>query len=179
MTWGRLIALLALVGLVLYCRGPSASSIVGDTLISVEEGWLDYKDTRLDADWGPLETRVGNARLFERAKYKSAPYFTHHVVLTTGQFSDSEFVSIRHNGGGNFIWSAPKKPEGSIIVLHMIPLDTDVLDQLEAIDDGDLVEIVGRDEVDSKIAGDDGSWIQLNHSNHKYLLVEQVGPAVD
>ena len=174
MTWGRVVAVLALVGLVLYCRGPSASTVVGDTFIQRDEGWLRYKETRYEAEWGPEIVYAGDARFIERAKYKSAPFFTHHAVITTGEFSDPDLVNLRHNGGGNFIWAAPRKPEGTIIVPHLVPLDRDVLARLKSIDDGDAVELIGRDEVDSRIDGDDGSWIQLNHSNHKYVLVERV-----
>lgn len=174
MTWGRIAAVVALVALVLYCRGPSASTVVGDTFIQPDEGWLRYKEVRYEAEWGPEIVHEGDARFIERAKYKSAPFFTHHVVVTTGEFSDPDLVNLRHNGGGNFFWSAPKQPEGTIIVLHLVPLDRDVLDQLQSIDNGDAVKLVGREEVDSRVDGDDGSWLKLGHSNHKYLLVERV-----
>ncbi len=173
MTWSRVLLVLLLAAGALYCKVPRVSKIVADTSISVEDGWIDYRDVRYQAEWGPEEARAGNARLFERAKYKSAPFFTHHTVLTTGEFSDSELVTIRHTGGGNFTWAAPRKPEGTLVVLHIVPLDEDVLDQLGTIDDGDLVELTGRVEIDGKVSGSDGSWLRLGHSNHKYFLVER------
>lgn len=179
MTWGRVVVVAALVALVLYCRGPSASSIVSETTLSPDEGWLEYREARFEAEWGPRITREGRTRFFERAKYKSAPFFTHHTVLTTGEFSDPELVSIRKTGGGSFSWAAPRKPKGTLVVLHMVPLDEDVLDQLQAIDDGDRVELVGREEVDGGVTGSDGSGMRLGSRNHKLFLVERATPLPD
>ena len=173
MTRGRVLLALALVGAWFFFKWPSATRIVSDTTVAVDEGWVDYKDVRYEAEWGDEVVRAGHARLFERAKYKSAPFFTHHTVLTTGDYSDSELVEIRHSGGGNFFWTSPRKPEGSLVALHIVPLNDDVLDQLRQIDDGDRVELVGRDEADGEVRGSDGSWLKLAHSNHRYMLVER------
>lgn len=173
MTWGRVLAVVAVVATVLYCRGPSAARVVANTSISPDQGWIDYKDVRYQAEWGPEVIRRGNARLFERAKYKAAPVFTHHTVLTTGEHSDPELVHIRHSGGGSFFWTAPRAPKGSLVVLHMVPLDEEVLSQLQEITDGDLVELAGREEVDGSVRGSDGSFLRLAHGNHKYFLVER------
>lgn len=172
MTRGRVLFVLALLALFLYLRWPTASSVVGDTWVVPEEGWLEYKGVRYEAEWGPEVVYEGNARLFERAKYRSAPFFTHHTALATGDFSDPALVTISHNGGGNFLWGAPQKPEGSLVVLHMVPLNAEALDQLKRIDDGDLVELVGREEIDGHVTGANGKSLRLTHGNHKYLLVE-------
>jgi hypothetical protein len=179
MTWGRALAVLALAALFLYFKWPSASTVVGNTWVLPEEGRLEYEGVDYRAEWGPEVVYEGSARLFERAKYKLAPFFTHHTALSTGDFADSDLVSIVHNGGGNFIWTAAEKPEGTLVVLHMIPLDADVLDQLEEIDDGEPVRLVGRHESDSRIDGPDGMYVRLNHGNHKYLLVESAIPLPD
>lgn len=172
MTRGRVLFVLAILALLLYLKWPSASSVVGDTWVVPDEGTLEYQGARWEAEWGPEVVHQGTARLFERAKYKSAPFFTHHTVLTTGDFSNPELVEIVHQGGGNFFWSSRSKPAGSLVALHMVPLNADVLQQLRQIDDGDRVELVGRHESDSRIDGEDGAYVRLNHSNHKYLLVE-------
>lgn len=172
MTRGRVLFVLALLALFLYLKWPSASSVVSHTSIAPEEGWLEYEGVRYQAEWGPEVVYQGSARLFERAKYKSAPFFTHHTALATGDFSDPALVTISHTGGGNFLWGAPAKPAGSLVILHIVPLDGEVLDQLKQIDDGDRVELVGRVETDGHVTGDNGKSLRLTHGNHKYLLVE-------
>ena len=172
MSRGWVLLVLALAALYLFFKWPSASTVVADTWVVPDEGRIEYKDVAYRAEWGPEVVYEGHARLFERAKYKLAPFFTHHTALSTGDFADPKLVAIVHNGGGNFIWTAAEKPEGTLMVLHMIPLNADVLDQLEEIDDGDLVELVGRHETDSRIDGPNGMYVRLNHGNHKYLLVQ-------
>lgn len=173
MSGPRLFAgLLVLAVLVLLFRGPSADAIVRNTTIAPEAGWIQFKDVRFEAEWGDQVSYRGYARLFERARYKSAPFFTHHTMLSTGDYAVAKRVQMRHNGGGSFSWSAQVEPEGTVVALHIVPRDDRVLRQLKRIDDGDLVELVGRVELDGHVKGSDGSYHRLGRSNHKYLLVE-------
>ena len=48
------------------------------------------------------------------------------------------------------------------------------LDNLKQIEKGQRVEFLGREEVDSRIEASDGSFVALGHSNHKFLLLQDV-----
>ncbi|MFQ5526406.1 MAG: hypothetical protein ACE5GX_09125 [Thermoanaerobaculia bacterium] len=174
MSLRHLLLLLAVAAAFLYLRGPSAGRVVSNTVISPESGIIQYKAVLYEADWGPEIVHSGNIRLIERARYKPAPFFTHHGLITTGEFSDPEIVEVRHTGGGNFIWTAKERPEGTLVALHFVPRDRTALRALASLDDGDAVELIGREEVDGAVKGSDGSFLRLQHDNHRYLLVESV-----
>ena len=166
--------MLAALAAFLYLRGPSAARIVSDTIIAIEDDSIQYKAVRYEAEWSEQVTHAGDIRLIDRAKYKSAPFFTHHAVLTTGEYSDPKIVKIGDSGGGNFYWTAKKQPEGTLVALHFVPRDATVLRALKRIDEGDAVALVGREEIDGQVKGSDNSYLSLQHDNHKYLLLEEV-----
>lgn len=179
MTIQRALLVLVVAAAFLYLRGPSASQIVSNTVIATERGTIQYKTATYEAEWGPEVTHSGDVRLIDRAKYKSAPFFTHHAVLTTGEYSDPAIVKLGDSGGGNFYWTAKKQPEGTLLALHFVPRDPIVLRALKRIDEGDSIAFVGREEIDSNINGSNGSYIRLQHNNHRYLLLEEVRPLGD
>ena len=167
---------LVLVGLgVLYCRGPSAKTVVAATYVNVESGRLEYRGSGFAAEWGEPVVHQGDLRRIERARYKFAPFFTHHAVVTTGDYSDPALVTVSPFRGGSIVWAAQTAPQGTLIVLHFIPYDASILAQLARLDDGDCARFVGREEKDGTIRGDDGAYSRLNSANHRYLLVEAVG----
>lgn len=157
-----------------FLRGPSPARIASQTVISPEAGTLEYRGVHYEAEWGEPVTRTGDIRLIDRAKYKSAPFFTHHAVLTTGDFSDPSRVKLGDSGGGSFYWTAKEQPEGTILALHFVPQDEIVVRVLEALNEGDTVTLIGRDEVNGEVKGSDGSFLRLRHDNHKYVLLQEV-----
>lgn len=158
----------------LYLRGPSAGRVVSNTIVAAESGYIQYKSVRYTAEWGPEVVHAGDIRLVDRAKYKSAPFFTHHAVVTTGDYSDPELVKINDAGGGNFYWTAKKRPAGTILALHFVPRDKQALIALKRVDSGDSVEFVGREEIDGAVQGSDGTYLRLQHDNHRYVLLDGV-----
>ena len=170
----HLVALIAVVGIYLLTRPPSGEKIARKMDISVEAGSIAYDGVVYSTEWGKPVTRKGDIRHFIRAYNKHVPIVTFHAVLTTGEFSDPEIVTIDHNGGGSYFWRSKKQPEGTLIVLHFVPESDIVFRALRGIDVGDSVEIVGRDETRGAIEGDDGSYLRLGHDNHKFVLVSQV-----
>jgi hypothetical protein len=174
LTIRRALLLLVVAAAFFYLRGPSVGRIVSNTVITAEEGTIQYKAVRYEAEWGPEITHSGDVRLIDRAKYKPAPFFTHHAVLTTGEYSDPDIVKITDSGGGNFYWTAKKQPQGTLIALHFVPRDQTVLRALKRIDEGDSIAFVGREEVDGSVEGSDGSYMTLRHDNHRYLLLDEV-----
>lgn len=176
MIYRLLVGLLLVAGAALYCRGPSARTIVADTRLAVAEGTLEYRGRRYAAEWGEPVVHRGHLRRIERARYAFAPFITHHAVLTTGDFSDPERVTVGPFRGGSVLWSASSQPRGTLVVLHFIPRDAVALAELARLDDGDCAELGGREEVDGHIHGEEGAFARLNSSNHRYFLLEGGAP---
>ena len=170
----HLVAIIAVVGFFLVTRPPSGEKIARQMEISVEAGTVFYGGVVYTTKWGQPLTRSGDIRHFIRAYNKRVPIVTFHAVLTTGEFSDPDIVTIDHNGGGNYIWRSKKQPNGTLIALHFVPESDVVFKALRGIDIGDSVEIVGRDEMRGAIEGADGSYLRLGHDNHKFVLVSRV-----
>lgn len=69
---------------------------------------------------------------------------SHDILITSGDFSDSDLVSTRVSNH-RFIWH-PKngiQPDGSINLLHTVPINQDIFLKLKEIKNGDVVRITG------------------------------------
>jgi hypothetical protein len=170
----HLVVIILVGGIFLMTRPPSGEKIAREMSVDVEEGTISYAGVTYTAKWGRSESRQGDVRHVIRAYDKIVPVVIFHIVLTTGEFSDPDVVALDHNGGGNYIWRSKKKPEGTLIVLHLVPESDIVFRALRGLDDGDTVEIVGRDETRGSIEADSGAFLRLRHSNHKFVLVSKV-----
>ena len=170
----HLVVLIIAVAIYVMMRPPSAAKIIRGMEVSIPAGTIEYADVRYTATWSDSIVRSGDIRYLSRAYTKSVPMVIYDVVLTSGEFSDPSIVEIESTGGGNFYWRAGKQPQGTLVVLHVIPENEVVLRSLEAVDEGSRIEIVGRDEVDGSIEGADGSFLRLRHGNHKFVLASRV-----
>ena len=157
-----------------YFKTPSADSIVEKMHVDIENMTIDYGDVTYSAEWGHVTSHIGDIRYIGRAYDKNAPYITNDAVVTTGEFSDPSIVRISPMRKGSMTWRAQKQPKGTLVVLHFIPASLDVYNDLKEIQEEDEVEFIGREEVNSRIEGSDGSFVGLSHSNHKFLLLEEV-----
>ncbi|MFC1807100.1 hypothetical protein ACFL0T_01885 [Candidatus Omnitrophota bacterium] len=171
----KTIAVVVIIILVyFYFKAPSADSIVEAMNVNRLKGTIEYKGVTYTAKWSSLRTHKGEIRYIGRAYDKSAPYITNDAIVTTGDFSDPSKVNVTPIRNGNMSWSAPEKPTGTLIVLHFIPANKAVYDDLKQLESGQNVKFIGREEVDSKITGSDKSFIGLGHDNHKFFLLEKV-----
>jgi len=164
----------ALLVTYLVFKNPSVDTIVADLSIASEQGRIELNGVTYEAQWGNEITLSGDLRYFGRAYSEYAAYITHDAVLTTGEFSNPEIVTIKPMRKGNTSWRAPRQPSGTFLALHFIPLNATVLDKLKQLKEGDRVEFVGREETDSSVTGSDGSIFKLLHTNHKLLLVSDI-----
>ena len=153
---------------------PSVEDIAREMQVDRRGGFVKYQDKVFTAEWGDKIKHTGDIRYFGRAYYDGVPIFTHDAVVTTGEFSDPDIVEVTPIKDGSMYWYANKQPEGSLVVLHFIPEDFSVFEDLKLIREGDRIEFSGREETDSTVESSDGSYIKLMHANHKYLLVSEV-----
>jgi hypothetical protein len=168
-----IISLVVLAGY-LYFKAPSAASIAEEMKVDIIKGTISYDGITYAAQWDEQVVYSGDIRDIGRAYDKYAPYITNDAVVTTGEFSDPSIVSVSPIRNGNMSWFSKKEPEGSLIVLHFIPVNFLVYEKLARIQTGQKVELVGREEIDSKIEGPDGRTVSLGHSNHKFFVLERI-----
>ena len=102
------------------------------------------------------------------------PIVTYNMILTSGEYNDPEIVSIENKGGGNYYWRAKKQPQGSIMFYHLIPSSAEIQNKLDDLEVGRAVTLRGKISENNKIVSSDDYYVQLNHSNHKYILVGDV-----
>ncbi len=172
----NIILLIVFVLLAVYfCfKAPSAHSIAQEMQVDAENGTIKYKDITYTAEWGDQKIYVGDIRYIGRAEDKNALYITNDAIVTTGEFSDPSIVSVTPIVHGNMYWRAQKQPKGSLVVLHFIPENLLVYEDLARIEKGQRAEFTGREEIDSRIISSNGGYIALGHSNHKFFLLENV-----
>ena len=169
-----IIALVAAAAAWFFLREPSADNIVASMIVDVVTGDIRYKDVNYKAGWGKEKTYEGQVRVIVNAHHKYAPYITHEAVVTTGEFSDPSIVTVSTIKDGNMYWRSRKRPTGTLVVLHFVPLNYSIYEKLKSVREGQTIKLGGRDEKDGYIKASDGTFTKLQHSNHRFFLVEDV-----
>ena len=74
------------------------------------------------------------------------PFLTHDILITTGDFADPDLVYTNVTNH-HFYWQSLNKdyPQGTINLLHVVPENEDIYQQLLRIRNGDTVSISGRE----------------------------------
>lgn len=150
---------------------PNAGRILDSTIISVDHEQVEHEGLVYTAQWGEPTEYQGDLRVLSRAYHRAAPFITHEAVVTTGQFSNPEIVNVSPIRQGSMVWTAKVQPQGTLIVLHFIPANHEVLASLQSLDSGDRAILEGREIVDQRLAADPQHSIRLTHKNHRFLLL--------
>jgi hypothetical protein len=171
--WHLVVLALAVIVYVLL-RPPSVVKIARGMEVGLESGTIAYRGAVYTGEWGEPLTRAGTVRLSERAWRKWMPIVTADLALASGDFSDPELVAIESLGGGNMVWRAREQPEGTLVVLHIVPANPAVAKAVSRLAEGESVELAGREELRGSIESSTGAWVRLGHSNHRFFLVTEV-----
>jgi hypothetical protein len=151
---------------------PSTESIVSEMDFDPQ---IMYQGESFHSDWATdTESIKGYVRRVDRHYDENIPIVTFNLVITTGEFNDPDIVNVRYKGGGNYFWSSKTQPEGSILFFHTVPNSMRSQSKLDKIKEGDSVEILAKVSENSEISSDSGAFVKLMHSNHKFILVEDV-----
>ncbi len=151
---------------------PSTESIVND--MTFDEPIM-YRGKVFHSEWAKrTESISGFIRRIDRHYDENIPIITYDLVITTGDYSDPEIVKVRNNGGGNYSWTSKTKPAGTLISYHTVPASIFAQNKLDALSEGEDVELIAKVSTNSKIKSDSGAFFQLRHNNHKIILVENV-----
>lgn len=171
--WHLVVAVLA-VALYLAMRPPSAGKIARGLEVDLDAGTMRYDGFSYSAQWGERTIWTGDVRHVTRAHASRIPVVLFHLVLTSGEFSRPEIVTVDHTGGGSYVWRADRHPEGSLVVLHLVPESQLAYRTMRSLEVGERVEIVGREETRGSIEREDGAYLRLGHDNHRFVLVSRV-----
>jgi hypothetical protein len=112
----------------------------------------DHIQTPDQAYWQVAYEKPGNSQFHGLVRHISPirieqmPILTHDVLITSGDYSDSDLVStsvIDHH----FFWrsATTAHPQGTINLLHTVPRDRSIYEALLKIHTGDTVTITGRE----------------------------------
>jgi hypothetical protein len=75
----------------------------------------------------------------------SAPFMSHDILVTTGDFASQDFVDTSVIGHKFFYHWDDARPTGTINLLHIFPATAEVFDQLKQIKKWNNVSISGRE----------------------------------
>lgn len=154
----------------LVMKPPSASSIQKKMLI--QDGAISYKGVEYLVDWeDDVVEHSGDIRELKAEYNKFAPINTHHVVLTTGDFSDPEKVDIAHLRKGHTSWRAKAQPKGSMKVLHLIPANDEVFKKLKTVKPGQSLTFIGQEEEDNKIPTSKGGGFSGGSKDYGHYIL--------
>lgn len=101
---------------------------------------------------------------------------SHDILVTSGDFSNPELVSTSVSNH-HFTWvsSSLSNPAGTINLLHTLPMDENIRMRLDAIKDGDNVQIKGWDIYRIEGYDTEGSYIGYwKDSGCNTILVTEV-----
>ncbi len=153
-TWLAIIALaLAFIGGAIYAvprsvflglRGPDFGDLsISDTFDQIQGDdyrWEISLETDNESEYSgvvrhTLAIRIGKLRIL-----------THDILVTSGDFADPAIVSTSvSNHRYRWVAEGTASPQGRINLLHTVPVDEEVFRQLDKIESGDNVTIVGQE----------------------------------
>ncbi len=171
-----ILALIALAGVGAFFLWKPSSSGIAEEMVIDAEGKITYEGRGFVTEWSDELTEArGHLRMKERFYDSNIPIITWTYVITTGEFSDPEFVDLTSHKGGYLRWQAPRQPKGTLVSYHLIPGNPKVAGALKAVKQGDEVFIEGKLSTTGRITGDNGPLAQITSSSQKFLLVEAAG----
>lgn len=122
-----------------------------------------------------VETFIGQVRHTSRINEGKFPMLTHDILITSGEFSDSDLVrtSVMSH---HFTWSSKtsERPSGTINLLHTMPKDEETLNGLYSIKHGDTVTVKGYEVYTVKYYKDGAYRGMWKDSGCNTLLVTEV-----
>jgi len=161
-------------------KPPGPEKILKQTQFSEDATRITYQELDYELAWEE-EPAVFSGDVqqikFEHTEY--APFVTHHLVLTTEDYSDPDKVTIQPLKKGKTSWRAKTQPKGKFLVLHLIPPDADTLSRIQAVAAGQEVTWTGKRLKGGMIKNANGGYYRVNNTNHILLLLSdlQLGPA--
>ena len=125
-------------------RGPDFDGLtISDTFDRIQGD--DYRwEISLEAKGD--SAYAGVVRHISAIRIGKLRILTHDILVTSGDFADPAIVSASVSNH-RYRWAAEgtASPQGTINLLHTVPADDEVYRQLEEIESGDNVTIIGQE----------------------------------
>lgn len=147
-------AFLLVIGGVAYTKlntdffGLTSPNLAGLTILDQYKTIQDDQGANWEVTYEKSRDTVfqGYVRHVSINRISKFPFLTHDILITTGDFADPDLVYtnvINHH----FYWQSLNKnyPKGTINLLHVVPENEDIYQQLLKIRNGDTVSISGRE----------------------------------
>ncbi len=118
---------------------------------SISKGYDQFEDQK-GYQWNISYEKINNStfegliRHISPIRENKFPMLSHDILVTSGDFADPEKIKTSvSNHHFVYRYEINKVPEGKINLLHAVPLNDDIHNQLLQIRNGDLVKISGRE----------------------------------
>jgi hypothetical protein len=106
----------------------------------------DGRSWKITYEKDTLSTFTGVAREVVHWREEPIPFATHDVLVTNGDYASPRRVAARvHNHAVYYQWYTEALPDGTINLLHIVPLNEEIYHQLLKIRNWNLVTIKGRE----------------------------------
>jgi len=139
---------------------PDSENIIGNMAMFDQE--IRVGDITYQVEWSSASKRyIGDVQDVTEAYNKYAPFNTHQVLITTGDFSDPSKVEIID---GQIKATLEEDIKGELKIVHLVPKDLTGLTQLRRISVGQRIVITGKEEIDGEVKGSDGGYIRFGTS---------------
>jgi len=158
-----------------FFKQPAPRSVVATMQIDATTHTIEYKQMKYEGNWSAEKNFSGDLRYISTISQKVMPILTHLAVVTTGEYSNPELVTIESRGDG-IVFGSRKKPEGSIHILSLIPADITVYNALTNLKAENKVTIKGR-MTQELITSDQGKLFAkgvLSDEHQAFVLVTSV-----
>ena len=139
-------------------RGPDFDSLqISDSFDSLESDDFVWQIVFERPDDSVFEGTVRHNSAIRLNRFR---ILTHDVLVTTGDYADPQVVNTSVSNH-HFRWSSNSDslPDGTIHLLHTVPADQAIYEQLSAIAEGDRVKIDGQEILRIKVFDLDGNYL--------------------
>lgn len=151
---------------------PKSDSIIKDMVVA--DGTISYGGVSYQVEWARRAKKyAGDIRDIQEVYNRHAPFNTHQVLITTGDFSDPNKVQIDN---GQVKVTLAEALEGEFTIVHLVPQGVRGLERLRQLEIGQKVKIIGKEEADGQVKGSDGGYINFgtNGQGRPLVLVESI-----
>jgi hypothetical protein len=167
----------------------------GGAFVSFGSGRPNFKDYQINENYTRIQRSDGAywTISYEKADYSvfsglvryttenheaNFPFLTNDILVTSGDFANPELVRTDVYDH-HFTWSSPKPghPQGTINLLHTVPLNEDIYQQLLQVKDGQQVTISGPEILRIDAYRPDGKltvWWQDSGCNSMIVTTVQI-----
>jgi hypothetical protein len=147
-------AFFIIIGGVAYTRlntdffGLTSPDLAGLTVMNQYQTIQDEQGANWEVTYEKSRDSIfqGHVRHVSVNRISKFPFVTHDILITTGDYADSELVYTNVTNH-RFYWQSLNEnyPQGTINLLHVVPENEDIYQQLLKIRNGDTVTISGRE----------------------------------